>query len=1019
MAVQGTPTAGNDVLQSDGVYTAPATGDSISGLAGNDVLIGNTGNDTLNGGTGADTMTGGAGNDSYIVDDAGDVVTEASTAGGTDIVSTSISYALGANVENLTATGSAGVSLTGNGLANTITGNSGANVIDGGIDGNRTDAQGNAIAAAAADTLIGGAGNDTYVIRDGANDAITELANDTLNGTIGGNDTVLVVASQDRAAYTLTTGAVVENLLASDAASTLNLNLTGNATTQTIVGNAGVNILADGGGADTLIGLGGNDVYNLTSGLTMVREDANGGFDNVNILGLGAVANTNVDANGNVTGERDYDFSNASVETITAAAAGTGFLNITGNSADQLITGNAGDNVLNGGGGVDTLIGLGGDDTYIVDSLNDVVTEAAGGGTDRVSAAGNYYIGQTAEIEVLTLGNQDLTTAVGGNGTLDLNAILTGTTNGYLVGNNFSQTLYGDASGNILNGFRGTNGDGQGTNADTLVGGGGSDTYRVYNQTDVVVEDTNGGTQDFIYTSADYNLTTNDATARTTALEGTGTTGVAFLGTNATQIEVLSAADQATNEGGTGINLTGNAYGQIIIGDYGNNIITDGGSVIGTTQYQDQLAGLRGDDTYNVTAQNTTVNENVGEGRDVVNVDSLAVANGAASGYFGLIAAAEVEYVTATGATAISLEGNQYNQVITGNTAANTLNGGGGQDTLVGGTGSDSYVVNSANVSNISIIEATTAVNDVDRVVTSVTFDLGATNVAYVDAANTNVAAAGTIGIEQIVVGDAQSTNAINLTGNGAAQILVGNYGNNILDGDNDTRAGGVGTALTGTATGDTLTGLFGDDIYRVYSQNDIVRESGGQGNDTVFTSASYQLRAGTEVETLSAANQSSTTAPLTLIGNEFSQTIIGTNANDTIFGGNGNDTLVGRGGSDHFGFNEVGAGAADIISDFTAGDFISLASTGGNTGAFAGLSAVGGAQTAIFDQNEFVNGTTATEAHAQVLYNQATGQLFYDSDGTGGAAAAVLFATVTPGTALGFNDFEVIAPPAATPAAA
>src|SRR6185295_12125275 len=55
------------------------------------------------------------------------------TAGdGTDSVSSSVSYALGANVENLTLTGSGNVNGTGNALNNVITGNSGNNVLDGG-----------------------------------------------------------------------------------------------------------------------------------------------------------------------------------------------------------------------------------------------------------------------------------------------------------------------------------------------------------------------------------------------------------------------------------------------------------------------------------------------------------------------------------------------------------------------------------------------------------------------------------------------------------------------------------------------------------------------------------------------------------------------------------------------------------------------------------------------------------------------------------------------------------------------
>ena len=57
-------------------WTGGEINDTLSGLGGNDTLRGFAGNDLLDGGTGADMMEGGEGDDTYVVDDAGDVVTE-------------------------------------------------------------------------------------------------------------------------------------------------------------------------------------------------------------------------------------------------------------------------------------------------------------------------------------------------------------------------------------------------------------------------------------------------------------------------------------------------------------------------------------------------------------------------------------------------------------------------------------------------------------------------------------------------------------------------------------------------------------------------------------------------------------------------------------------------------------------------------------------------------------------------------------------------------------------------------
>ena len=179
-------TLGNFIenLTLTGTADLQATGNNLNnkltGNSGNNVLYGLAGNDTLDGGTGADHMFGGAGNDTYIVDNLGDVASEdngsGGNAGGTDLVKSSVTYALGAYIEKLTLTGSAAANGTGNALNNTIIGNSGNNVLNG---------------AAGADVLTGGAGADTFVL-----DVLTTSANkDTLKDFVSGTDKIQLSVS--------------------------------------------------------------------------------------------------------------------------------------------------------------------------------------------------------------------------------------------------------------------------------------------------------------------------------------------------------------------------------------------------------------------------------------------------------------------------------------------------------------------------------------------------------------------------------------------------------------------------------------------------------------------------------------------------------------------------------------------------------------------------------------------------------------------------------------------------------
>ena len=300
------------------------TGASAINATGNElvnVLTGNSGNNVLDGGAGADAMAGGLGNDSYNVDNIGDTVLELVDE-GIDTANASVSYTLGADVENLTLTGTGNLSATGNALNNVIKGNAGDNVLDGG---------------AGADTLIGSNGNDTYYV-DNAGDITTEAAG-------AGTDSVI-------SSINWTLAGNLENLTLAGSG---NLNATGNSQANVLTGNAADNILDGKAGADTMLGGAGNDSYVVDNAGDVVTENGGEGLDTVQA----SISYTLADNVENLT------------LTGTGNHAGTGnALNnwLMGTSGNNILTGNAGNDTLDGGAGADTLAGGTGDDTYVLGS---------------------------------------------------------------------------------------------------------------------------------------------------------------------------------------------------------------------------------------------------------------------------------------------------------------------------------------------------------------------------------------------------------------------------------------------------------------------------------------------------------------------------------------------------------------------------------------------------------------------------------------------------------------------------
>jgi Ca2+-binding RTX toxin-like protein len=381
------------------------------------------------------------------------------------------------------------------------------------------------------------------------------------------------------------------------------------------------------------------------------------------------------------------------------------------------------------------------------------------------------------------------------------------------------------------------------------------------------------------------------------------------------------------------------------------------------------MIGGLGNDTFHVDQAGDAAVEAANSGTDTV----LASITYSLAGQY-------IENLTLTGGNAINGTGNSLANIITGNGAANildggegndTIDGGAGADTMIGGVGDDTFYVDNAGDTVTEFYGQGT-----DTVISTVTFSLAG---QYLE----NLTLAGSSAIN----GTGNKLNNT-LIGNGAANTLTGGEGNDLLD-------GGAGA--------DTLIGGVGDDTYIVDNAGDTVTEAANSGTDSVFSSVSFSL-AGQYIENLTltgvaAVNGTGNSLANVLTGNSAANTLSGMDGNDSIHGGLGADTLTGGQGSDGFYFDTaLGGGNVDTITDFNvAADTIYLEGTVFTDAGPSGVLAAGA----------FVNGSVALDADDRILYDSATGNIYYDADGSG-AGAAVQFAKVTAGTALTRADFVI-----------
>ena len=370
-------------------------------------INGTAGRDLLQGFGGADTMNGGAGNDTYIVS-TGDVLSD---TGGTDTVLSDVSWTLADGFENLTATGTAGIALTGNNAANVLTGNSGNNFFNprGGDD-----------------TIQGGAGNDQVTLGGGGvpsyGNKVIDLGEGVDRMDFSGFAKSAIVV--DLAAGTLvgggTGGAGSAQLISIE-------TVVGDAFDDRISGSAAAESLNGGGGNDTLDGRGGNDTLTggagadtFVNGAAQVTDFVSGtdklSFDNAIFTDLGAPGNfaagdarfaagagfsSGQDASDRIIYDTsrgllfyDPDGSGVRPSQLIGTLQGAPALlatdiTVTGQQPDpsqgtdgnDSLVGTEGNDSINGRGGDDTIDGRGGNDTLNGGPGTDLVLGGAGDDT--------------------------------------------------------------------------------------------------------------------------------------------------------------------------------------------------------------------------------------------------------------------------------------------------------------------------------------------------------------------------------------------------------------------------------------------------------------------------------------------------------------------------------------------------------------------------------------------------------------------------------------------------------------
>jgi Ca2+-binding RTX toxin-like protein len=582
-------------LDFDGVerfgLTGSATLDHLVTGDGADTVSGLGGNDTIRSGAGADSIQGGEGFDRWSSDKSaatiGFKLDLVASGGGTFSVGGQAGAVAG--VEMLGNSDAAGDRFASGAGADTITTrdeflhdfietNGGNDIVR--VGGGR-------------DVVLMGAGSDLLIVDWAGWD--TGIGTRALSGTAAlGYAGWIGHATSEHGSYHRVDFSGVERFL--------------------IRGGLAGDWLVAGDGADTVQGLGGDDVITASGGsdrveggdgwdaailargrfdyqvdtiaggfvLTDMSPGSPGGADTVlgveefrfadGTLAAGALFRAATEGDDALPGTRLMD-TIAGLGGADSLAGYTGNDSLSGGAGNDSLLGGEGRDRLDGGIGADTMWGGAGNDTYVADDAGDVVSETGGNGTDLVESGVAFSLG--FGLENLTLTG---TAAVAGMGNSLANAILGNEGANSIAGGDGADTLSGGLGADTLSG---------GTGADSLFGGAGDDVLIL----DSAADSLRGG-------SAESGVDTVRA--------GFGLT----LGTGLENLVLLGTAH---------IDGTGNEAGNRIEGNGGNNLLLGLGG-------RDTLSGGGGADTLDGGALADVLNG--GAGADVFRFGALADAAG-------------------------------------------------------------------------------------------------------------------------------------------------------------------------------------------------------------------------------------------------------------------------------------------------------------------------------------------------------------------------------------------------------